>query len=428
VIEGPITENYCGAVVIPALAEGETLWTTIRHLLAQKGGWPDDWLIVVVVNGREDSDPQQLAVNLRDLEQLRSGRFDPHPVAWVDATSTGRCLPRKRGGVGMARKLGCDLVLPHLGDAGLLVHLDADCRVEDTYLTCLQHYFADHSGGAVLPYCHPLPESAPQRQAMIAYELYLRCHRQGLAWAGSPYAYHAIGSTMVTTAEAYVKAGGINCRQAGEDFYFLQQVAKTSGVGVIEGTVVWPSSRTSRRTPFGTGQVIAAGAEHGLQKLYHPQTYAIVHGWLQSVMSHPRETAQQLVQRAMMIDAGLQSFLLEEGFAERWQQLCGTHDHTERRLRAFHEWFDGLKTLRCIHALGQAYPVAEAIEQVPRLFELWGWPVCSTIDEALIQLRRRDLSWLAQGHPAFLLGQEFKAKVAGTRPADDILLIDPSQG
>nr|WP_320114557.1 hypothetical protein [uncultured Desulfuromonas sp.] len=400
-LEGPLKGDYRGAVVIPALAEGDALWSTLEHLLAQSGGWPDDWLVVVVINGRDNSDPQQLAVNLRDLEQLRSGRFDHAPVGWVDASRDGYRLPVKRGGVGMARKLGCDLALPYLREDGLLVHLDADCRVEATYLHSVQHYFADHSGGAVLPFCHPLPKVPAHRQAMIAYELYLRCHRLGLEWAGSPYAYHAIGSTMATTADAYIKAGGMNCRQAGEDFYFLQQVAKTSGVGCIEGTVVWPSSRVSQRTPFGTGQVIAAAAAHGLQKLYHPQTYAIVGDWLRSVVSHPRETVQQLVRRATVIDAGLERFLREEGFAERWQQLCATHENSERRLRAFHEWFDGLKTLRCLHALGQTYPVAEAIEQVPRLFELWGWPVCSNLEEALIRLRRHDLPWLPEGHLAF---------------------------
>jgi len=402
-LEGVQGDKYRGAVVIPALAEGEVLWATLNTLLSQSGGWPDDWLVVVVINAREDSDAQQVDSNLKDLEQLRRGRFAPAPVSWVDASGGGCRLSIKRGGVGMARKLGCDLVLPYLADKGLLVHLDADCRVEDTYLTVIEDYFTRHEGGGVLPYCHPLPTTQPFRAAMICYELYLRCHRQGLQWAGSPYAYHAIGSTMVSTAEAYVKAGGMNCRQAGEDFYFLQQVAKISDVDYLEGTVVWPSSRISQRTPFGTGQVIAASEEDTLQQLYHPATYAVLRDWLRTATEHPQETSQQLLERAAAIDTVLHNFLLKEGFAERWRQLCRTHGTIERRLRAFHEWFDGLKSLRCIHALGETYPVAPAVEQVPRLFELWGWDACCDLEEALIQLRRQDLSWLAEGDAAFLL-------------------------
>lgn len=402
-LEGVQGDQYRGAVVIPALAEGDALWATLAALLSQRGGWPDGWLIVVVINAREDCNAQRLDDNLRDLQQLRSGRFAHAPVGWVDATSDEHRLPLKRGGVGLARKIGCDLVLPHLADNGLLVHLDADCRVEETYLHTIEDYFICHDGGAVLPYCHPLPDIEPLRTAMICYELYLRCHRQGLHWAGSPYAYHAIGSTMVTTVAAYVKAGGMNCRQAGEDFYFLQQVAKTSGMGCLDGTVVWPSSRISQRTPFGTGQVIAASAGDSLQQLYHPMTYAVLRDWLRMVSEHPQDAAEQLLGRAAAIDSGLHDFLLREGFSERWAQLCRTHEKKERRLRAFHEWFDGLKSLRCIHALGESYPAAAAVEQVPRLFELWGWEVCSDLEEALVQLRRRDLPWLDAGDVAFLL-------------------------
>jgi hypothetical protein len=132
-------------------------------------------------------------------------------------------------------------------------------------------------------------------------------------------------------------------------------------------------------------------------------TYAVLRDWLRMVSEHLQEPAEPLLERAAAIDSGLHEFLLREGFAERWGQLCRTHEKKERRVRAFHEWFDGLKSLRCIHALGERYPAAAAVEQVPRLFELWGWPVCSDLEEALVQLRRWDLPWLDEGDVAFLL-------------------------
>jgi hypothetical protein len=52
---------------------------------------------------------------------------------------------------------------------------------------------------------------------------------------------------MACRASAYVAAGGMNRRLAGEDFYFLQQVHKTSGVAALYGTTVHPSPRSSQR-------------------------------------------------------------------------------------------------------------------------------------------------------------------------------------
>jgi hypothetical protein len=38
------------------------------------------------------------------------------------------------------------------------------------------------------------------------------------------YAYHTVGSAMAVKAYQYVKVGGMNRRQAGEDFYFIQKL------------------------------------------------------------------------------------------------------------------------------------------------------------------------------------------------------------
>ncbi|MEM4247718.1 MAG: hypothetical protein QXH80_00460, partial [Candidatus Nanoarchaeia archaeon] len=75
----------------------------------------------------------------------------------------------------------------------------------------------------------------------------------GLTFAGSPYAYHTLGSAMAFRASAYISAGGMPRKNGGEDFYMLQALRKIGRIGLISNTTVYPSSRISDRVPFGTG-------------------------------------------------------------------------------------------------------------------------------------------------------------------------------
>ena len=68
----------------------------------------------------------------------------------------------------------------------------------------------------VLPYAHPVVGTSTERSAILLYELYLRYHTLHLAWAGSPYGYHTIGSALACTARAYAAVSGMNRRRGGD--------------------------------------------------------------------------------------------------------------------------------------------------------------------------------------------------------------------
>ncbi len=89
------------------------------------------------------------------------------------------------------------------------------------------------------------------------YELHLRYYIQGLRYSGFPYAFHTVGSAIAVKAFQYVKAGGMNRRQAGEDFYFVQKLVPLGGYFALNSTTVYPSPRESFRVPFGTGAAIS---------------------------------------------------------------------------------------------------------------------------------------------------------------------------
>lgn len=358
-LEGTGRGAFAGAVVIPALAEGDSLFATLASLAANPPELLARFLVLVVVNHRQDAAEADKADNLALLRRLAAGDGVPSGLnlAWVDAASPGRELPAKGGGVGLARKIGFDLALSRLDFAGpppVLVSLDADTLVESNYLPAiLDHFRTARAGGAVLPFRHQ-PGATPAGEAAIRrYELFLRHYVLGLSLAGSPYAYHSIGSALACSASAYVKAGGMNRRPAGEDFYFLQQLAKTAGVARLAGTTVHPSARSSARTPFGTGRSVARllAADPQAVRFYPPAAFEILDGWLKVVTEGWQQGGESLLGRARYLSSALAVYLTGQDFPAVWDRLYRQHRQREARIGAFHGWFDALRTLRLIHHL-----------------------------------------------------------------------------
>jgi hypothetical protein len=395
-ISGSPASGFAGAVVIPALAESAHLFTTLRSLAANPPELLARFLVLVVVNQREDASPEDKADNFAILTRLAGGGAElPRlNLAWVDAASPGMELPAKGGGVGLARKIGLDLALIRLGFCGrnsLLVSLDADTMVEPTYLPALvTHFAAATAGGAVIPFRHRPGESPEQQDAIDRYELFLRSYVLGLALAGSPYAFHTVGSAMACTAEAYVRMGGMNSRVAGEDFYFLQQLHRTSGVGQISGTTVHPSPRPSHRVPFGTGRAISRtlGGDAGAVEFYRPECFRILGAWLGVVAGNSDREAETLMTKAMAVSPHLSDYLEKAGFPATWEKLRKNHRSADSIHAAFHGWFDGLKTMKLIHHLSAGpFPRCEAAEALPPLLEEAGVAGASGIPEQLALLR-----------------------------------------
>lgn len=396
-LDGVQRGGFAGAVVIPALAEGERLFATLGSLAANPQAWTARFLVVVVVNHGEQACPADRAQNSADLRRLATlARARQLCLAWVDAASPGCEMPAGQAGVGFARKLGMDLALPHLAwaDDPLLVCLDADTLVEANYLPAIAAHFCQSSlGAAVLPYCHQAAAGAEQQAAIDRYELFLRSYVYGLRLAGSPYAFNSVGSAMACRALAYVRCGGMNCRQAAEDFYFLQKLAKTDGVGLLAGTTVFPEPRVSERVPFGTGRSMARLlAGDGQAVLFYPAAaFRVLAAWLQAVEAGLGEEAGPLLARAERISPVLAGYLGESGWCSVWPRLRANHQSREGLARAFHGWFDGFRSMRLIHLLCDAG--LRRGEPARLLAEYFAWDnhdCPATLAGMLAELRRID--------------------------------------
>jgi hypothetical protein len=367
---------YDAAVVIPSLAESKDLPLTLHSLSLNPPGFLENTLIVVVINHRVDASNSEKSDNYSTLEALPlwQQRYRLENLRWVDAASNGHELPTRQG-VGLARKIGLDLALALLNFAEadpLLICLDADTLVQPDYLSAVYRHFSGNvAGGASVPYRHRPADTQPGQAAVERYELFLRAYILGLQCAASPYAFHTVGSAMACRTSAYVNAGGMNRRQAGEDFYFLQQLYKTAGVEPLTGTVVYPSPRASQRVPFGTGRAVGDMLSGGKERLlfYQPAVFRIVGSWLECVKNSHSFGGEAVLDLAGQITPTLREFLEQAGFRESWDNLRHHTPAGDRLMTAFHGWFDAFKTMKLIHFLSNRdYPrVAPAAAVLPLL-------------------------------------------------------------
>lgn len=394
-IEGCTEGGFVGAVAIPALAESANLPATLLSLAANPSECLREFLVLVVVNNRPDAPPEDKADNRKTLELLQRGnpRWAGLNLAWVDAASPGLELPLKGGGVGLARRVGMDLALTRMEISAdpLMICLDGDTLVRPDYLPAIvSHFQTCRAGAAAIPYRHQRGSTSQAERLIARYELFLRGYILGLELAGSPYAFHSVGSAMACRASAYCAIGGMNSRQAGEDFYFMQQLSRVVGVEQLSGTVVHPSPRPSHRVPFGTGrsvQRMEAGGEEE-QLFYRPECFRILQGWLALIARSLDEDGAALIGRSAEVAQHLAEYLQINRFAGVWDKLRRNHPTPAALTTAFHGWFDGLKSMKLVHHLSDGpYPRCGPDEALADLFAWRGLDPVSGIEGRLAVLR-----------------------------------------
>ena len=273
----PTFENV---VVIPSFAERENLLSALVSIRE-----PGTCAIVVLNEPEHASDADRAAndwvrgalghqlesVQPAALSHVRLGYLGEVGVLLVD-----RCGPRAlnaKQGVGLARKIGCDIAVALRAHGRLRsewIHTtDADVRLPPDYFLRAR---AGAAAAGVFPFWH---EPQPGFEAATAiYEVYLRYLVAGLRYAGSPFSFHTVGSCIAVRSDAYVSARGFPRRAAGEDFYLLNKLRKLGPVTPLHGSPIRVAGRPSWRTPFGTGPALLRidGDPEGFS-VYAPQSF-----------------------------------------------------------------------------------------------------------------------------------------------------------
>ena len=221
--------------------------------------------VLVIINAPQDAPRLSIENNRLTIKNIESWKMQNKDcffrLFYIAADTVVRGW-----GVGMARKTGMDEAARRFNitgnPGGVILNIDADCTVDPSYLKAVYEdlYLRKDRSACSIYFEHPLSGIVLQQSFysyITLYELHLRYYYQALAFAGFPFVFHTVGSAMAVKALAYVRAGGMNRRQAGEDFYFIQKLVPAGGFFYLNTTTVFPSPRASNRVPFGTGASMA---------------------------------------------------------------------------------------------------------------------------------------------------------------------------
>ncbi len=383
-------------IVIPAIDEFENIKKLLLSLSKNNPDYFDSTLILFVINNTSAALSEIKKNNyesLRLLQNLINYTTDDNPfiskiinsglhIAFIDASTQENELPLKDGGVGLARKIGMDAALSLFdysnSASNIIVCLDADCIVEQNYITTINKEFREsNSAAAYVNFEHLLGGTDENIAAIICYEIFLRYYILGLKFALSPYAFYTIGSTMICSAQSYTKIGGMNKRKAAEDFYFMEKLAKNFKINNIDNTTVYPSNRASWRVPFGTGQRVKRflSNKKNEYQLYSPNSFRVLKDWLTIFNSEDIFSAEYYLNASKNINVELYNFLMKNNFTEWWDNII-EHSKFKRQInKQKNFWFDGFKTLKLIHHLRDSIFMNENMfDALDKIFKLMNIP------------------------------------------------------
>lgn len=360
--------HFARGLVIPSFAEGEGILNALASVESST-----DTLVVMVLN--EPTPAPEWAAGLNEETLAAMARYAGSPRSESESLQvydsefgtvcvllhTGpRALPPKQG-VGLARKIGGDFLLRQIAvgrvELEAVAFTDADARLPRDYFTRLEAGFTSKPAAVVFPFEHDCDD--PSHRALVdAYDTSLRYYVAGLAHAGSPYAFHTVGSTIAASADAYAAVRGVPRRSAAEDFYFLNKLAKVGPISTVEGEPILLSGRTSRRVPFGTGAAITRWAAEkrtlGSLELYDPTVFSVLRETLHAVRAAflERLAPARAVEQALAgFSAPVRDVVMGAGVVRRAERAGKQSADPSRAERHFHDAFDGFQTVKLIHSL-----------------------------------------------------------------------------
>jgi hypothetical protein len=388
-----ISEVFSHAVEIPAYGERESLGRTLASVPSGSRGGV---LIVVVLNARRDSPEdvheanavaREMFAALGEPEVLAEAsgvRLYPDPrgrVLLIDRATPASYLPAGQG-VGLARKVGCDLLL-HLHAEGRLsspwIHAtDADVALPPDYFEQVAGLDAESTAAALYAFEHRFPDDEALAAAGRLYEISLRYQTLGLAWAGSPYAYETLGSCLAVSPRAYAQVGGFPKTNALEDVRILDALARVGAVERLAGAPIALDGRISTRVPISTGKALSELARRPAAEssflLPHPLAFAHLAAWIRVLDALARRGADALLAELPRGNPFFRADLLKEALAGMGafaavREAIREPGDAQQVLHRLHGWFDAFRTKELLDALSEGglppLPFRQALAEAP---------------------------------------------------------------
>jgi hypothetical protein len=314
--------------------------------------------VIIVINAPENASAESIENNSKAFNDIESWRKQNVNCFFrLFAFIVGN-HSIKGWGVGLARKTGMDEAVRRFNSInrpdGVILNLDADCIVDQNYFLSINNECLNRNDRTAcsIYFEHSLSGNIYHEKIIryiTLYELHLRYYYQGLAYSGFPYVFHTMGSALAVKAISYVKAGGMNRRQAGEDFYFIQKLVPTGGYFNLNSTTVYPSPRISSRVPFGTGASIGKMNFEGSTTLlsYNIMAFKELRKFFN--LAEVFFESHDLKECYNMIPDGLKSFIDETELTGKMTELKNNTSGLLSFKKRFFGWFNMFKIVKYLN-------------------------------------------------------------------------------
>lgn len=335
--------------------------------------------VIIVVNAPDNASSESLSLNRKTLAGIK--RWKQQNInCWFHLFAIDIKPGALRGwGVGLARKTGMDEAVRRFSLAGnpdgIILSLDADCTVEKNYFSAVYNEFRSRKErkACSIYFEHSIDGNEFQQSIyrhIIFYELHLRYYFQGLLYAGFPYVFHTVGSAMAVKASEYTAAGGMNRRQAGEDFYLIQKLVPSGAYFSLNSTTVYPSPRPSFRVPFGTGASIAKLTEEkgAAFMTYNFSAFEELREFFGMTDNFFSCSGNELTKLYRTLPQGVRSYIGEQEWFNRITEIKNNTSGAVAFRKRFFGWFNMFKIVRYLNLVHQdmfrKIPAGEAANEL----------------------------------------------------------------
>ncbi len=357
-ISGKPSDGLGMIVVIPAKDEPKLLDSleALDNASKSKGAVE----VIVVINDSEKDEASLKERNRKLFEKAKKwGATHSSSQIKYHILYHSNLVP-KHAGVGLARKIGMDEAIYRFQQVnlsnGVIICFDADSSCKRNYFKEIEKHFDENpkTQACSIHYEHPLEGDAfPQKvyRAIALYELHLRYYTQVQRFAGFPFAYETIGSSMAVRGDAYQEQGGMNRRKAGEDFYFLHKFTHLGHFSEIKSTTVIPSPRRSDRVPFGTGKAVGdiSDKPKDIFETYAPQSFADLQVFFKSVPQMRTWKPSNFDAKFKKLPTAVAAFLKTLDFEQKlFEIIKNTSNPATFNLRFF-RWFNAFMMMKYVH-------------------------------------------------------------------------------
>lgn len=388
-------------VVIPCFNEFKLVDTlkSIRNCEKTKNSIE----VLIVINSSEDTKKEILDQNIRTYTEAMNWIHENEDSSLRFFILHEKDLPRKFAGAGLARKIGMDQAIARFNqlnnENGILISIDADSKLKSNYFVELEKHFTKFPKTKVITSYFEHPISGDEfdieiYEAISKYELYLRYYKQALSYTGFPYSYYTIGSCFSVNAKAYVKQGGMNRKQAGEDFYFLHKIFPLGNSFELNSTCVYPSSRISDRVPFGTGPMIKSIVESGANtfETYNLNSFVDLQTFFSKVNKLFKADDLEIENVISELPVSVVQYLKESNFKESLKEINQNSSSIKTFTKRFYNWFDAFRVLKFLNFTHERYfNKQELLNEAQKLLLLLTSEVLINADYKKLLIRFREI-------------------------------------